>query len=450
MVGILQRGDADVATIIVRSDTIGDTAVRLGPAIAAADSVIMGTKLTNETSSPSFVTDIVYNVDITTYWLLMVLVVIVISLLTSSEVIERKLFALTGVRRHLVTMVNKLVFKAIGLIVDQEDYQPSLWSGRFLWFHFCLALFFLIFGILLNTMSTDITVTKPATYVESIDYFLDTTPETRRKPIVFEDMLFHTAARRADKNSKLGQLKHIMDTTPGCYFKMDPNTITSKLTMMISDELLAGKSVLIYPEFAVHTYFERLGCTVQPEMMSLVHTSKQSMTPGTLHPIYSHRLPHPMLKYIEYRAQTAFELHLLNSMLDFVVGQVASDNQLPRTLAYYKCMEHEVENSNSNLKQYMTLHDIKPAFQVILGLLAMASIILIAETVTHVWHKAMNSFVKRLMMKLKQLRSTIIRTVRLSISHLLTSLKKLSDKMWPKVIADAARPTMTNVVLFSP
>ena len=422
MVGVVQRGDADVATMLVRSDTIGDTEVRLGPTLAAADSVIMGTKLTNETSSPSYVTDVVYNVDTTTYWLFLVLAVIVLSLLTTSELISRKLFSLRRVRRHLAKLVKSINWKVIGLIVDQEDHQPSLWSARFLWFHFCIAMFVLIFGYFWNTMSTDITVTKPATYAESIDYFLDTTPEKRRKPIVFENLLFHTAAQRADQKSKLGQLKHIMDTTPGCYMRMNPNDLITKVLTMMSDGILAGKSVLIYPKFAVNSYFERLVCTARPEMMTLIHTSKHSMTPGTLHPVFGLQLPHQMMKYLEYQVRNFLEMHLLNAMLDFVVGQLASDNQLPRTLAYYKCIDHEVVQSDSNLKQYMTLHDIKPAIQVILALTATAVIVLLIETETHDRRQVI---VEKMSKKLKRLVLTFVAFPLVLFLKLLTVIKKV-------------------------
>jgi len=95
MLGVVQRGDADIASSVVRSDTMDDSPVRLGPTVASADTVILGTKLTNETSSPTFVTDVIYNVDMTTYLLFAVLLVMVVTVLTTSQALCSK-FATLG------------------------------------------------------------------------------------------------------------------------------------------------------------------------------------------------------------------------------------------------------------------------------------------------------------------------------------------------------------------
>jgi len=180
MTGIVQRGEADFAAILVRSDSMSadDDRVRLGPTMGSGDDVMLSTKLTNETSSPTFVTDVIYNVDKTTYGLLLVVMLIVVTILTTSQwLLQKETVPLADVRRRLLQLIRTINWKILGLIVDQEDFQPSLWSVRFLWFHVCLAMFILIFGYFWNTMSTDITVSRPATYIDSIDYFLDTPPK---------------------------------------------------------------------------------------------------------------------------------------------------------------------------------------------------------------------------------------------------------------------------------
>ena len=382
MVGVVQRGDADIATTFVRSDTMGDSPVHLGPALAAADTVILGTKLTNETSSPSFVTDVIYSVDDTTYWLFLVLIITVVIILSTSLVIDKRLFSLRGVRRHVSKIIRTINWNMVALMVDQEDFQLNLWSGRFLWFHFNWAILLLVFGYLWNTMSTDITVSKPATYIESIDYFFDTAAEKRRKPIAIKDLIFHTASQMANPDSKLGKLNHILDTTPGSYFIID--TSDSRFQSAVNsmfDEVLAGQSVVIYSEFMLNTYFRRMGCTLRPNLMTQLHTSKASMTPGTLHPIISHEIPRSMLDYLEYQVQTVLEFDLANVMLDFIIGRVMAENEIPRTPTYYKCMEHVVEEE-SPLKQFMTMYDIKHAIRATAIFLLMALVVLVFEKIT--------------------------------------------------------------------
>ena len=381
MVGVVQRGQADIAMTLVRVDTMGDSPVRLGPTVAAADTVILGTKLTNETSSPTFVTDVIYNVDATTYLLFLVLLSIVVTILSTSQVIGKKPFSLRRLKRRLPKIVRTINWNILSLMVDQEDFHLKLWSGRFMWVHFNLAILILVFGYVWNSMSTDITVSKPATYIESIDYFLDTSPENRRKPIAMKNLIFHTASKMADPNSKLGKLNHILDTTPGSYFVMDSSDskLGSSINAMMS-EVLNGSSVMIYPELLLNLYLKRAGCTIQPEVMTQIHTSKQSMTPGTLHPIFSHRMPRAMLDYLEYQFQTALEFDLANVMLDFVIGRLMAENQMPRTPAYYKCMEHVVEEE-SPLKQFMTLYNINNTIRVIVILVILAMIVLVFEII---------------------------------------------------------------------
>ena len=140
-------------------------------------------------------------------------------------------------------------------------------------------------------------------------------------------------------------------------------------------QVFEGKSVGIYPEFMVNSALRRSICTVRPNLMRQIHTSKESMTPGTLHPIFSNRIPRPMLEWLDYQAETSLEFDLFNLIMDYSIDLLATDNGIPRTPAYYKCMEHIVDESTP-LKQFMTLYDIKPANRVILVLLAVASIVL--------------------------------------------------------------------------
>ena len=146
MLGVIQRGDADIGFNVVRGDAMNDDSVRLGPTLASADTVILGTKLTNETSSPPFVTDVIYNVDLTTYLFCLVMLVMVVTILNTSQVVYYKLSTLNHVKRKLAEIMTTVHWKILELIVDQEDFRPSLLSGRFLWLHVCLAIFVLVFG----------------------------------------------------------------------------------------------------------------------------------------------------------------------------------------------------------------------------------------------------------------------------------------------------------------
>ena len=386
MLGVVQRGDADMASAVVRADTMDDSPVRLGPTLASADSAILGTKLTNETSSSPFVTDVIYNVDMTTYLFCLEWLLIIITILTTSQALYYRILTWNRVKRSLVRIVRNINWNIFGLVVDQEDTQLNIWSARFLWFHVCLGVFFMIFGYFWNTMSTDITVSRPATYIESIDYFLETPADERRKPIVAKDMLFHSAAQRADPKTKLGQLNQIINDTPGCLIFNDLSNMTrlAKSMDQFIHEVLDGKAVGIYPKFLVNTCLERAFCTLRPETMTRVHTAKNSMTPGTLHPILSHRIPRPMFEYIEYQLQTVLEFDTFMAILDYSIGQLSADNEMPRTLAYYKCIEHVADESSAQLKQFLTLYDIKHAIRAALILFAIALIVLGLELANRV------------------------------------------------------------------
>jgi len=237
-------------------------------------------------------------------------------------------------------------------------------------------------------MSTDITVSKPATYIDSIDYFLDTPASERRKPVMMKNVVFHSAAQRADPNTKLGQLNRIISNCSDCFLLVDMSD-TGKFIKMIESivfKVLEGKAVGIYPKVMINSFVKRLGCTIRPDMMRQIHTSKQSMTPGTLHPMFSHRIPKPMLEFLEYRVQTILEFDFYHMMLDYAIDLLGDDNGLQRTPTYYQCMEHLVDESKP-LKQFMTLDDIKPANRTMLVLLAIALIALGIEMLVIRLHK---------------------------------------------------------------
>jgi len=184
----------------------------------------------------------------------------------------------------------------------------------------------------------------------------------------------------ADPDSKLGILNNIFDTTPGSYLVIDTSDSRFESTANSLFGEVMGQSVMIYSEFMLRTYLYRMGCTTQPEMTTQINISKESMTPGRLHPIFSHRIPTPMLEWLEYQVQTILEFDLANCMLDFVIGRIMAENQIPRTSIYYKCMDQVVEKE-SLLKQFMAIHDIKLTIRVIVILMVMAMVVLVCELI---------------------------------------------------------------------
>jgi len=215
MIGHVINGDCDLSLLPVRSDTWVDEPVSIGPVVGPADAIIWAASISEAENRTIFVTDIVENVDRGSYESFALSSFVVIVLLTYSLCLHKNTFY----GRRVLAKCARVIQHIGELIVDQENLKCTLWSTRFIWLFYTLAIFVLIFGYVLSTMSTDLVAKVPMVYIEHISYFL-TKKDLKMKPKVVKNQFFDSFMSQAKKGSDFEKFQQLVEHQNG-YVSVD-------------------------------------------------------------------------------------------------------------------------------------------------------------------------------------------------------------------------------------
>ena len=98
MLGFVQRNEVDAALTMVRSDCIDGDSFYLGPAVASADALILGTAMVKAAEVQTQTTDIVDIAQPVVYMDLAVITILTIFLMASSQLVQQSRALLSNPR----------------------------------------------------------------------------------------------------------------------------------------------------------------------------------------------------------------------------------------------------------------------------------------------------------------------------------------------------------------
>lgn len=249
-----------------------------------------------------------------------------------------------------------------------------------------MAMYLIVYGYVCNFMSTEMTVEKPETYLDSIDHFLKPDHDHPRKPILMRGMYFDSALQRALKGSKLDQLytKRVANCDH-CYITINTIDIQSNANSLIqlwTQELLGSTAAFIYPQFIAIDFLRQGACAFRPELILPIHFSNKPIASGNLHTFLSWSLPVDMLAFVEYKMATFMEFKLIDFFMGHAMSQILTESGLLHNFEYYQCMEPIVERDSTTLDS-ISLESIKPGLILIHWLLIVATCVMVLEVVIY-------------------------------------------------------------------
>lgn len=379
---------AEIAIHAVRPDSLPYEPVVIGPVLTSSEARIY-TPRPDSTFKPVDVTDVVRSFDSEVYAFTAVMLLLLLCMMASLTLLRRKR---KGVRR-LLNIVWRLVQEMINLIVDQELFAPCAWRIRFAWLSLNILVLVLIFGYLMNLMSTDqVAFVTPDVIDRLDDLEHDRWRQENVTPWIAKNLMFHSALRQARNVSTEGasliKLQKRQDTVFADMSEIfNPATI-STFAYSVKQAIESRRIALVITDFLWTKIISLIGCRVEPKTLRLLEPSKESFANGILTTFSSKAFytNFPMVNaYYEQRMRIAIEGAIVNEALQPALELILSRLLTPlEGQAVLQCLAKYKEPTEQNVANIqLTVVGLQTVFDIIGLSLSLASSFLVVEVTAH-------------------------------------------------------------------
>ncbi|KAI1285107.1 hypothetical protein HDE_12217 [Halotydeus destructor] len=301
MLGLLQRNEATTVFQLFRPSQLRADIAVVGPTIWATGLQIVSAKGEARTSVNDML-NVTSQVASVAY--LYLLICYILASFTLGYLIVYRNQAQTYVSAMLESKWNLLT-----TLVDQENFKTSFWTCRILWTSFCIAIFFLIFGVLLNLMSVDGVVGQTP---QRIDRVIDLFQGVYSKARVFmlTSFYYFESVTSAPKKSQLGMLYRRMRDTDDCsdtrtcnFNYADPRNATSAWNILESFNYAfnhLGNGFLV-DEQMFDTLLKPYICVALPKLGSSMHYTSDKMESDYASVYFSRTTDPRVVRRMSYR-----------------------------------------------------------------------------------------------------------------------------------------------------
>ncbi|KAI1294202.1 hypothetical protein HDE_06164 [Halotydeus destructor] len=375
LVGMVQRKEKDFALHMVLLGGLENDPVKHGVVLTGADLHIYGSagEAGNENTD---LFDAIDGVDKITLAYYIVLLHLVCTILAFA--------AQWAGSKKLWSSYKRSFWKCYELMVDQEDFALSAWSGRLLWLHMSFAVLVIIFGYFLSLLSTDsIAEISPRTIDSYDDIFSSHFNKTLFQ--LAKNGFFFDSFKHSPKSSRLGKLYDKLEAkSKDCnkwyecsLFMFEGMTESGaaeafKFTTRVSD----GTSALLFPRQGVDQGMSIVGCQLQPGSVAKIRMGREVITSGILTSFYRHGLDQRVERYIRYRMKRYTEMGVHQAVLYEFMSSMGEGMSGPKTSAYYKCREKFSERPENAILATMMSYRKTMKFSGILISLSLVSLLL--------------------------------------------------------------------------
>lgn len=385
---MLQRGLADTAIRALNPATTLFEPVIIGPPGGSSDLMLLS--FVEELSPVEIeVADWFKSFDQVTYgYLLIVSVIFVILFLFLGRrfSVERMIERSSGVFTD-ITETSGQVYK---LIVGQEGFSPMTSGQRVLTVGFVLFIFFLVYGIFQNLLSTDkVAERQPHT----IDHIHDVLPGGRFEnstPIAVDGLWYVQSLKTALPDSSTGMLwqQFLRSGSSSVLGIKGDYSSLSRNSFAALYNLYAGKSYLVidadlFDAVTLKTLFCRTPEFLKPAYRS-VHFSQEHFAQGTLNMAISKSTNAGVRQILEYSYRTIFEFDLMTPLTkSLVYFHFPESFGIPSPLAGMRCAG-EPKKFDDPEEIFLSLHSLRSIFMYFGWSVAISIVLLILEIVSKV------------------------------------------------------------------
>ncbi len=268
-------------------------------------------------------------------------------------------------------------------LVDQEMNTPLLVSYRILWVHVSVALFFTIFGYLLNLMSTEQIKEHSSEAIDDLDSYLSK-PQWQHMTSIISPQLYLYGHLMASKPGSLERSLvdriHSPSGRDGIIRMYNrPYDQVIRILSGTLAKLLAKRSVILVEKFGIDEIYPPIFCFVDKTIPRLFYSSKKTFANGIIGSFRSHSMDPHLVKRYEYNIRSWMEGGMVTASFKTYIPQgivLFSGYKVDWTMI--KCMsgDQDIEVSLPKASSFQTF---KGAFVNLATLYLLSTVVWIAE-----------------------------------------------------------------------
>lgn len=385
-IGSIQRNEFDIAIGNIRPDSMPLEPVKFSPPLFPSDATIISRRTSRPSTEKHQITSFL-KLDICVYTYVLCSCFFIVPIMYTFLQLHRKarLKASTFLTKYFANC-----YKVLGLLLDQENFNPSTGSARCILI-MALSIFALVavFGILLNTVGADLIVLKEPPTIDSLDDLLDDPMHRSVKPIVSRSLHEYHFVKDSLPGSQLHRLWQRMSE--------DLNTTTMEFVeggdasvyTPVSNKILNGEAVFVTThKFALYvpviTCFARDFPSLN-EVGESIYIAKKLFASGTLNAFYSHQT-HPYVeKIFTYVVRTYLEIGLLDGYFQIYMPKVpdaSPDKTIKFDTGFLICMDNfSTKMKSAQTFRPFTTDDLESVIEFWAFLSSGSSTVLILEVI---------------------------------------------------------------------
>ncbi|KAI1303622.1 hypothetical protein HDE_02206 [Halotydeus destructor] len=227
-----------------------------------------------------------------------------------------------------------------------QDYFKVISVQRCLWTLFNTLVQIFIIGYILNLLSTDGVVTKPARRIEALEDLLDPYFSRVKLFLLKSDPLFD-AVKQSSSGTVLGQLYHKMAAINDCsqvdtchFYESDDFTDMAQGIELFRAGVEKGDSALLLNQEGMERVAQVVICKLEPMVLARLYTAPQEIVSDVVMSFYRSNLNAQAEKYVRYKFTALYE----SDQLWKLVGKLSHlyTEAIPnggQGDAYYRCLE---------------------------------------------------------------------------------------------------------------
>ena len=313
----------------------------------------------------------------------------------------------------------KVLWSSVQSMIDQENLPLKLWPSRIGWWWWCVGIFVIVHGYLLNLIKTDLAVPIKPKVIDRLDDFFE--PEFEHvMPIIYTTFWFLDRLVGEPPNTMLGRLYRErmlkVQEQNGCERHGSNNFSRCPIiSFNVNDPSLGPRGRKNFKHFAdgnkallteslVFLAIKEAGCAILPKVIKDVRLTEDSFATDTVAIVMRSDLPLAFREYYEHRAramylEAGFQVEIVRKSLREEINARLGESY---DWNFEKCMIDifDGDSTNDDDEFQLPLKRIKILTNISMMLLGMSCVLLISEIV--------NRFIWRIWQKVQVRNRTIV------------------------------------------
>lgn len=318
--------------------------------------------------------DCVDNISGVNYVVLFIFVLVITTLMVMAILLhdQRKLMM-----KHAFDSLSDVIWNIFNTLVNQESYEPRWHSIRLVWLAWCFGIFVIVFGLLINLISTDLVVQKQGRTLDSLQELLYDPEYSEHRLFILKQLYIYGVLKQAKQGSDLNKLFNRIHLKENEEYLGSLNDRARLMqTFDLYDRALYGddKMVTIADKTHYDHFIKLIFCSIRPDFIEHGHWSEEMFAKGLGVNFFNKHVNPIAFKLAIYRQNTLLEMHMMKPIfIDLRDAFIQEVNSVSAAKISY-CENYDFYKQGNEADMFVhpfSLNGLRPAFKLlVIGLLA--------------------------------------------------------------------------------